>query len=532
MSAAPVVTITGPLASVTFDRFDLDAYRLFLATKRLPESQVEFEPATETYRVTTPARFAPLLGAAVDASERPGLPLAGHLFDYQQFVVERALTARRFACWADTGLGKTTIALEYIRQVIARTAGRVLILVPTIELIDQWQDEARHWYGDDLRLTAVGNRAAVAAWCQQPGPAVGLATYATFVPGVMPELRYLAGLVADESSILKTGGGTIKWNLIKSARGLDYKLSLTATPAPNDTMEYASQAAFLEKLRTEADILWTFFTRDKHGDWSVKPHARAAFYRFMASWSIYLRNPTHFGFRDILAGLPPPDVREYRLDMTPEQAQWRMGFLVERGRGFFDDRQGVKERSKLSQLAKGFLYSGPAGAARTATRLPSHKPSFVADLIRQEVAAGHQVLVWTVFDEESAILAELLGDLPGVGVLHGSMTDTQRLDTLRRFRAGNLAALISKAQLIGYGLNFQFVRAMVFSGFDDSMERFYQAVRRAYRFGQTQTVRVHIPVIPELEGLMWENVQAKQRRFDDETTEMERLYRLALEDRS
>lgn len=121
---APAVTISGPLASVQFDRFDLDAYQMFLATKRLPESQVEFDPATETYRVTTPARFAPLLGAAVDASERPGLPLAGHLFDYQQFVVERALAARRFACWADTGLGKTTIALEYIRQVIARTAGR------------------------------------------------------------------------------------------------------------------------------------------------------------------------------------------------------------------------------------------------------------------------------------------------------------------------------------------------------------------------------------------------------------------------
>jgi hypothetical protein len=81
------------------------------------------------------------------------------------------------------------------------------------------------------------------------GPAIGICNYEKLIPGVLPELGRLAGIVADESSILKTGGGTIKWNLIKSARGVEYKLSCTATPAPNEPMEYASQAAFLEKLR-------------------------------------------------------------------------------------------------------------------------------------------------------------------------------------------------------------------------------------------------------------------------------------------
>jgi hypothetical protein len=91
-------------------------------------------------------------------------------------------------------------------------------------------------------------------------------------------------------------------------------------------------------------------------------------------------------------------------------------------------------------------------------------------------------------------------------------------------------ALISKPQLIGYGLNLQFVKSMVFSGFDDSFERMYQAIRRAYRLGQTEPVRVFVPYVPELEGLVFENVKQKEARFLAEVAAQERLYRAALAD--
>lgn len=96
-------------------------------------------------------------------------------------------------------------------------------------------------------------------------------------------------------------------------------------------------------------------------------------------------------------------------------------------------------------------------------------------------------------------------------------------------RAGDVRVLISKASLIGFGLNFQFCRAMIFSGFDDSFERMYQAIRRCYRFGQTETVRVHVPYIPELEGLMLANVKGKERRFLQDVAIQEGYYRQALE---
>lgn len=325
----------------------------------------------------------------------------------------------------------------------------------------------------------------------------------------------------DESSILKTGGGTIKWNLIRSARGIEHKLSCTATPAPNDPMEYASQAAFLEKLRSEGEILWTYFSRDRRGAWAVKPHARKAFYRFLSGWSIYVRNPARYGWRDVLAGLPNPEIVEEQLPLTEEQRRLMLREQVEQGSGLFGlDNMGVRQRSRRQQMARGFLYE--RGHTR---QVASFKPGHVAGIAEREAADVGSVLVWTTFDEEGRILRDLLGrNNAGVALLTGSTPPARRLRDLEAFRSGEVRILITKPQLAGYGLNFQHCRSMVFSGFDDSFERMYQAIRRCHRHGQTRLVRVFVPHVPELEGLVLDNVRAKERRFIAEVSEQEAAY--------
>lgn len=527
--AAPAVTVEGNLAVIRFGRFDPESYRLFLRAKALPEKQIAYDWRTDTYTLTTPARFADRLGADVPSSSTDARPLSPHLFDYQAWIVRMALDAERFAVWADTGLGKTPMLLEWCRQVMLRTSGRVLIMQP-LGIHAQLLGDARRWYGDTMAIERLESREALISWCQGSTPAIGLVNYEKMIPGQVPELRHLAGLALDESSILKTGGGTIKWNLIHSAKGIQFKLSLTATPAPNEVMEYASQAAFLERMRSEDEIIWTWFTKTKDGTWQVKPHARADFYRFMASWSIYLRDPKAFGFGDILASLPPPAIHELRLDMTPEQKRHMRRLLARRAPAiglFPDDSLDLRQRAKLAQLARGFLYVQRRGRRR-APRVPSLKPAAAADLVRREVAAGRPTIVWTVFDEEAAILGAHLADLRGAR-LDGSLDERARADVVDRFRAGELDYVIAKAQVAGYGLNLQFVRAMVFYGLDDSFERMYQAIRRAYRFGQTETVHVYVLYVPELEGLVVTNVKRKQDQFNRDTSIQERLYREALQ---
>lgn len=521
------ITVDDRSLAVRFRRYDLDGYRLYLRAKALPESDISYEWETDTYVLTAPARFAGMLGVENVRGSVERMPLADHLFDYQQWVVNLALDRKRMALWADTGLGKTACFLEWARQVEHVTGGKVLIFT-VLQVVPQVIEEARRFYGDAMPIRHLDTREKLAAWCKEPGAGIGVTNHHKMVDGILPELKWLAGVVLDEASILRAGGGKIKWNLIHSCKGIEYKLNATATPAPNEVMEYASQASFLEKLRTDGDILWTYFKKTKAGDWVVKPHARQAFYQFMSSWSVYMRDPAHFGFGDILSTLPPPDIREYQVPMTEQQREISLAFRTRLNKGMFDDRMGVAERSKLSQLAKGFLYDSSSGS-RKASLFDSNKPAFIADVVRADVTEGRQVLVWTVFDEESRILADALGDFEGLAVLDGSMSESARDDVLERFRRGSIRVLVSKAQLIGYGMNLQFCRSMVFSGFDDSFERMYQAVRRCYRFGQTETVRVHVPYVPELEGMIFSNVRAKEAAFLRDVAVQEAEYRKAME---
>jgi hypothetical protein len=69
---------------------------------------------------------------------------------------------------------------------------------------------------------------------------------------------------------------------------------------------------------------------------------------------------------------------------------------------------------------------------------------------------------------------------------------------------------------------------MIFSGFDDSFERFYQAMRRCYRYGQTQSVRVHIPIVIGLEDVVYDNIRDKEARVNQEIMWQEIGYKNAM----
>jgi hypothetical protein len=517
-----MIDVAGDELTVTLDRFDQESYDLFLRAKGLPEKRMEFDVETDTYRVVAPARFAHILDATLRPTQDLQTDLAPHLFDYQRWIVQTALDARRYAVWADTGLGKTAMMVEWARQVASE--GGVLILEPNRECAEQTRELAAEYYGE-LAIEPLYTRTDLEKWLTAPR-GLAISTHHMLAREELPALKRLAGLVLNESSILKTGGGSIKWNLIHSAKGIPYKLSATATPAPNDTMEYASQASFLEKLRSEGDILWTYFTRDKRGNWRVKPHARDAFYAFMAGWSIYMRDPAAYGFAPILDSLPDPEYFEHKVPITAEQLAAMQELLTTSGKGLFDTSYGVRERSKLAQIARGFIYEG-IGSDRVAHPIASRKPDLVSRLVSGAADEERPTIVWTNFDEESEMLAGLIreqrDDLK-VAELSGATKEGDAHEIIHSFRKEDTDVLITKPQLVGYGLNFQRCKAMIFSGLDDSFERRYQAVRRAYRLGQTDTVHVHIPHVPELEGLMVENVEAKEAQFEADVEQAQRNY--------
>lgn len=544
----------GERLSIGFADYDIEAYRMFLRAKRLPEYQVDFDRDTQQYSIITSPRFAHMLGLSIGRSEREGPQLSSRLMEDQRWIVGTALDAKRYACWSDCGLGKTLIGLEFARHVQHRTGKRVLI-VTLNDVVDGWLAQAAEHYTGTLELARLQSRAEMREWCER-GTIDGVPTDAQIAvtnfekfnhrdpaDQIVSEVKSLGGVVLDESSRLKTGGGKQKWALIKSCRGVEYKLSLTATPAPNELMEFASQASFLEKMRSQSlqdaaqQIIWTYFTRDpKTHRWTIKQHARAAFFEWMSSWSIYIRDPRRFGWRLNVPQPPEPEYFVHELPMTDAQRGLVMEINADptmvpekvAGSMFVGELNAIAV-NRLSQAAKGFRYHRKTqDGTRKARAIQSEKPAFVADLIRREVAinGGTSVLVWTVYDEETRILARLLkGSEFGVETLTGEVKEQEeRRGILDRFKSGETRVLITRAKMLGYGQNLQHVGSMVFSGWTFSYEEFYQAIRRAYRHGQTRRVRVHLPVIPELEGQMYDALLRKQRQHEEAVAEMESNY--------
>lgn len=527
---------TGDNLQIKFDATSFgtaSGYELFKNCKRLPESRLEYDYEQDAYTIETHARYAGLLGVEEIKAAAAPLDLSSFLFEHQREIIKLALAAKRFAVWANVGLGKTNIELEFARQVVHLTGGRVLILTLN-EIVGQTVDEARKFYGESLPIMRIDDKAALREWCKNGGggSSIAITNYEKMNPDkengqIFAELKFLSRLILDESSRLKAGGGKQKWAIIKSSKGIPYKLSCTATPAPNDYIEFASQASFLERMRDENEIIWTFFARDKNTqEWTVKRHARAAFFEWMSAWSIYLKLPQSFGWSSDLILPPDPEIIEHEIEITSEQLEQSRLFNTDTHSQpslFVTQAQGIVGRAKLSQIAKGFVY---LDGKKKIKRVDSAKPDYVASLIQTEAMNGLQILVWTVFDEETEIISEILRDKTFVqfDVLTGKTPKDKRPEILDKFRKGETTCLISKASLLGYGMNFQMCGSMIFSGWNDSFESFYQAVGRAVRYGQTRAVRIHLPFIRELEYAQLENIFRKRGQFEAAIVEQENAY--------
>lgn len=527
-----MITTTGESLNIAFNRFGPEEYDLFLKAKRLPESSLKYDQELDTYTIETHSRYASLLGVNPNVLEkREGLTFPDFLFEHQVEIVKLALAAKTFAVWSDCGSGKTLIELEFARQVCHLTGGRFLIFTLN-EIVRQTIDEAAKFYGPDFKILRIETREQLREWCKNGDGAhqIAITNYEKMNPDeagqVVPEMKFLAGVALDESSRLKGGGGKQKWALIHSCKGIPYKLSCTATPAPNDVIEFASQASFLERMRSENEIIWTFFTKDKEtGEWTVKRHAQAAFFEWMCAWSIYLRDARRYGWSRNVELPPEPVIIKHKIDITPEQLDAARVFNTNNAGQislFATQAQGIVGRSKLSQIAKGFVYD----KGKATRRISSLKPYKVADLIWRESEAGLQVIVWTIFDEESLIIEEKIRDgaTESYAVLHGDVKPDDRAQIIEDFRSGKTRVLISKAKLLGYGMNLQNVGSMIYSGWNDSFEEFYQSLRRAVRYGQKKAVRVHLPYIHELEYAQLENVLRKETQFIEMIERQETAY--------
>lgn len=390
------------------------------------------------------------------------------LFDWQRRVVQWALKRGRAALFEDCGLGKTAQQLEWARHVARHTGRSVLILAP-LAVSDQTIREGAK-FGIDV------TRCNTSSDVNPSG--VNVTNYERlekFDPSPF------AGIVLDESSILKAYDGKTRRIITDFAKTIEYRLCCTATPAPNDMVELCNHAEFLD-IMSGKEILALFFRQDGNTThkWRLKGHARHAYWMWMAEWSIAMRKPSDIGYSDEGYRLPPLNMHQ---------------------------------QTVVNKVHDGYLFA--MEAKTLAERRESRKNSIAERVNRVATLAKQSNEQWLIWCDLNAEGDAITAAIPGAVQVKGADSPEFKEKTLDAFARGDLRVLVSKPSIAGFGMNFQSCHNMAFVGLSDSYEMLYQAVRRCWRFGQTRSVECHI-ICADSDGAVIENIKRK----DAQATEM------------
>ncbi len=388
--------------------------------------------------------------------------LSPKLFDWQAAVVRWALRKGKAAVFADCGLGKSFMQVSWAAALNVPT----IVFAPLV-VGEQTVKEAKK-----LGVTMV-----YAADQSAAGDAPLVITNYERLHKF--DLSRYQAVVLDESSILKSFNGATRTALIEACRDVPYRLCCTATPSPNDIAELANHAEFLG-LMTRPEFLATWFVHDDQG-WRMKRHAVQPFYRWMASWAMAFRRPSDIGYDDTGFTLPPLRIH----DEVVESGENLTGCLF--------PEAGLKGIQGRLSARRGSLEDRVEATAR---------------LVAED--ASEQWMVWCGLNTESSALAAAI---PGSVEVCGDDSYAEKSAAVAGFVDGSIRVLISKAKILGFGMNFQHCRKAAFVGMSDSYETYYQAIRRLWRFGQRSPVDIWI-VVSDAERMVVDNVRRKEATAD------------------
>jgi len=378
-------------------------------------------------------------------------------FDFQKYVIEKAVLKGRSAVFLDTGLGKTLVQLAIAKNIINHTNKKVLILTPLAVAFQFIKEAEDRDITDDIEISKNGKHTKSIVICNYE------------------RLHYFDEkdfecVILDESSILKNFDGKIKNSITSFIKKIPYRFLSTATPSPNDFIELGTSSEALGYMGY-MDMLGKFFKNNQNSvdsnnrnigeKFYLKPHAEKSFFAWVNQWSIMAKMPSDLGFSD----------ERYKL---PE---------------LIINKHVVKNDSLLDIDGQLQMFNRPAKNFNEIR----HEVKMTIDKRCQkalELAKGKNSVYWVNRNEESKILRQ--NDSEAVEII-GSQSIDQKEEILKAFAEGQIERLITKAKMTGMGLNWQHCNHSIFFP-TYSYEQYYQAIRRFWRFGQKKDVTIEMVI--------------------------------------
>ena len=402
-------------------------------------------------------------------------------FDFQKYIIDKAVQKGRVAIFADTGLGKTLIQLSIAENIIRHTNKKVLIITP-LAVSFQFMKEAEKIGVYDIEQTKEGKHTKK----------IVISNY--------ERLHYLnpndfEGVILDESSILKNFKGSTKEQITSFVKKIKYRYLSTATPAPNDFIELGTSSEALGYMGY-MDMLGKFFKNNQGssdsnakniGDkYYLKPHAEETFFSWVNQWSIMVRMPSDLGFSDDRYQLPELITDQH---MVKNQSLIDVNGQVQMFTPIAKTMTEVRHEQKQTEVKR----------CEKAVSLTENKTS----------------VYWVNTNKESELIKNLDNEAYEI---KGSMSIEQKEERLLAFANGDIKRLITKARMTGMGLNWQHCNHSVFFP-TWSYEQYYQSIRRFWRFGQKKPVHIDV-VISDGQSRVLSALEEKTKKANELYTKL------------
>ena len=394
------------------------------------------------------------------------------LFPFQNFIVNKSLSAGKYGVFSGTGTGKSRMQLRWAQAVVDHTNAPVLIMAP-LAVSSQTITEGKNIHIPVEKLTG------------PPKMGIYIINYDQ-LDNIVDWIPEFSGIALDEGSILKNHEGAYRNQIIDLFKRTPYKSVWSATPSPNSPMEIGNYSEFLDVM-PRSEMLAMYFVHDggETNKWRLKGHSNRVFWEWVSTWAIMFQKPSDIGFEQSGYDLPPLNFIELQIETDKKD------------NGMLFNDSAVSATSFNQELR----------------RTKDKRLSKVADIVN---GSDETFLIWIKQNEEGDELKRLIPDAVEV---RGSDTVEWKEEKLSDFALGRIRVLVTKSKIAGAGMNFQNCHNQIFAAPDFSFEAVFQSIRRSWRFGQKDQVNIYLVTTDTMQNV-GRILREKERQFEQMQEEM------------